>query len=244
MKLGLGLNIKTTVGEWTPNNLSDLLHWYKYDTGISTFFVAGASNYIVTEWQDQKGSNHLVDTATPANTSAYNIAHPKQDQTTKEVVFDHGGDQLDFTSHLSLGEFAIYFRIQFDDTTFGDFIMEDEAGNNFLKVQSSTELRVKISGSRHDFTYGAELEEDTPYVIGYERTDTPATTDDRITITINGSVLTQSGTGDGTEAITNTLDLEKIGDPANTIRIKEIVICNKALSASDRTKLTNYLTSL
>ena len=244
MKFALSNTIRQQGGAWTPNNLSSLLHWYKYDTGISTFFVAGASNYIVTEWQDQKGSNHLVDTSTPANTSAYNIAHPKQDQTTKEVVFDHGGDQLDFTSHLSLGTFAVYFRIQFDDTTFGDFIMEDEAGNNFLKVQTSTELRVKMSGNRHDFTYGTALEEDTPYVIGYERTDTPSTTDDRISIYINNTALTQSGTGDGTQAITDTLDLEKIGDPANTIRIKEIVICNDALSASDRTKLTNYLTSL
>jgi len=244
MKLGLSNTVRSQVSEWTPNNLTNLLHWYRYDTGISTFFVAGASNYIVTEWADQKGSNHLVDTATPSNTSGYNTTHPKQDQTTKEVVFDHGADQLDLTSHLSLGEFAIYLRLQFDNTTFGDIIFEDTAGDNFLKVQSADELRIKISGNRHDFVLGEALEVDTPYVIGYERIDTPLTTDDRISLFVNNTALTQSGTGDGTEAITNTLDLEQMGDPTNTIRIKEIVICNNALSASDRTNLNTYFNKL
>ena len=246
MKLGLSNTVKSQVSgeEWTPDDLSSLLHWYKYDTGISTYFVAGAGNNIVTEWQDQKGSNHLIDTSTPANTSGYNTSQPKYDSTTKEVVFDHGGDQLDFTSHLSLGTFSIYVLLKFEDTNYGDFFMEDEAGNNFLKIQTSTELRVKMSGNRHDFTSSTELSEETPYVIGYERADTPATTDDRIAVYIDGDALTQSGTGDGTQAITDTLDLEKIGDPANILRIKEIVICNDALSSQDRTSLTNYLRGL
>ena len=246
MKLGLSNTIRGKVASsrFTPNDISSLIHWYKYDTDISTFFVAGAGNHVVTEWSDQKGSNHLIDTTTPANTSAYNTAHPKQDQTTKEVVFDHGADQLDFTSHLSLGTFSFYMRVAVDDTSFGDFLFEDEAGQNFLKIQSSTEARMKISGARHDFAIGEALEADTPYVIGYERDDTAATTDDRLSIIINGTSLTQSGTGDGTEVITNTLDIEKIGDPANTIRIKEIVICNNSLSPDDRNALIDYLTAL
>ena len=85
---------------------------------------------------------------------------------------------------------------------------------------------------------------DTGYVIGYEREDTASTTNDRISIFVDGEILTQSGTGDGTQAITDTLDLEKIGDPANTIRLTEIVICNNSLSSSDRTELNNYLTAL
>ena len=244
MKLGLSNTIKQgRSATWTPNNINSLLHWYRYDTGITTFFVAGAGNHVVTEWQDQKGSNHLVDTATPANTSAYNIAHPKQDQSTKEIIFDHGGDKLDLTSHTALGTFAVYVRLQFDDTGFGDFFMEG-GSDNFLKIQDATNLRVKISGNRHDFVLAEELQGDTPYVIGYEREDTAATTNDRISVFVNGDALTQSGTGDGTQSIIDTLDLEQLGNPANTIRVKEIVICDNSLSSSDRTNLTNYLTAL
>jgi len=245
MKLALSNNIKSRVNaDWTPEKLSSLLHWYKCDTGISTYAHSTSGNRIVTEWQDQKGTNHLIDTATPADTAGYNTAHPRYDTSTKEVVFDHGGDQLDLTEHLSLGTFAIFVRIEFDDTTFGDFLFEDEAGNNFLKVQTATELRVKISGNRHDFAIDGELEQDTRYVIGYQREDTALTADDIISCYVNNTAVTQSGSGDGTQAITDTLDLEKVGDPSNQTRIKEIVICNNALSGADRTSLFNYLYNL
>ena len=244
MKLGLGLNIKTTGSEFTPDNISSLTHWYKFNEGITTYFVAGASNNIVTEWQDAKGSNHLVDTMTPANTSAYNIAHPKLD--SGKVVFDHGGDQLDFTSHLSLGTFAIYIRASFASSVGSHQVFEDEAGSNFVKIQSSTEARFKISGARHDFTLPSTLAADTTYNIGWEREDTGSTTDDVMQVYVNAVAgsFKSGGTGDGTEAITNTLDLEKIGDPANAMHVTEIVICNNALSASDRTKLNTYFNKI
>lgn len=246
MKLGLGLNIKTTGSEFTPANISSLIHWYKFNEGITTFFVAGASNNIVTEWQDAKGSNHLVDTLTPANTSAYNIAHPKLD--SGKVVFDHGGDQLDFTSHLSLGTFAIYIRASFASSVGSHQVFEDEAGANFVKIQSATEARFKISGSRHDFVLPGEgLAADTTYNIGWERADRAGSTDDTLQVYVNneaGSFKSDGGTGDGTEVITNTLDLEKIGDPANAMNAVEVVICNDALSTSDRTKLNAYFNTI
>jgi len=242
MKLGLGLNIKTTGSEFTPANISSLIHWYKSNEGISTFLVAGAGNYIVTEWQDAKGSNHLVDTMEPANTSAYNIAHPKLD--SGKVVFDHGGDQLDFTTDLSLGTFAIYIRASFANSVGSHQVFEDT--NNFVKIQSSTEARFKMSGNRHDFTLPITLEADTTYNIGWEREDTGSTTDDRMQIYVNNAEgsFKSGGTGDGTQAITDTLDLKKIGDPANAMHVTEIVICNDALSASDRTKLNTYFNKL
>ena len=55
MNLGLGLNLKTSGGTWTPANISSLTHWYKYDTGLT---VDGEND--VTEWADQKGSNDLT----------------------------------------------------------------------------------------------------------------------------------------------------------------------------------------
>lgn len=243
MKLGLQLNIKTR-SEWTPNNLSSLTNWYKTNEGIDTFFAAGGGGaYIVTQWADQKGTNHLIDTATPANTSGYVQAHPKLDGG--KVVFDHGGDQLDFTSHLSLGTFAIYMRVEFD-SSFADTLFEDEAGNNFLKIQSSTEARFKMSGNRHDFDLPVTLSADTKYNIGWEREDTGSTTDDVMQVYVNAAAgsFKSGGTGDGTQAITDTLDLEKIGDPANTMKVYEIVICNNSLTAQDRSNLNTYFNKI
>ena len=167
--LGLGNAITggAALSDWTPEELSSLLHWYKFNTDMSTFYVAGAENYIVTQWSDHKGSNHLVDTATPANTSTYNTTHPKQDQTTKELVFDHGGDQLDFTDALSLGAFSLYIRLE-SDGSHGDFILEEDSGD-FLKIQTADEARIKVAGSRHDFSLPTSILDDTKFNIGYER---------------------------------------------------------------------------
>ena len=237
--LGSGLTTGGISSEWTPNDISSLIHWYKFDTDVNTFYVAGASNYVVTEWSDQKGTNHIVDTMTPANTSAYNTNHPKQDQSTKEIVFDHGGDLLDLTSHLSLGDFAIYLRVSFND--FGDFIFESPDGSNFLKIQTSSEARMKMSGARHDFSLPITLSVDTKYNVGYERVDDGSGT---LSVYINNSAGTQDGTGDGTEALSNTLDLEQMGNPATTMRITEIIICDEALSSSDRELLNAYLSTI
>ena len=52
----LGLNIKNNVGgSWTPANISSLLHWYRYDTGITK-----DAEDDITAWNDQKGSNNLT----------------------------------------------------------------------------------------------------------------------------------------------------------------------------------------
>lgn len=237
--LGLG---NTIIGgappsEWTPADLSSLIHWYKFDTDMDTFYVAGAGNYVITQWSDQKGTNHLVDTMTPANSSAYNTAHPKQDQSTKELVFDHGGDQLDFTSSLSLGSFSVYMRLE-SDGSHGDFILETDSGD-FLKIQAADEARFKVSGSRHDFALPADIVDNTKFNIGYERD-----VEGDMMIYLNGTAGTQDGTGDGNHDIDNTLDITKIGDPANTLKMTEMIICNDALSTADRALLQTYLSNI
>ena len=246
MKLALSNSIKNKGGAeaaWTPASLPDLIHWYKNSTGISTYTHAASGNNIVTQWADQKGTNHLIDTSTPANDSAYNTSHPKSDGSA--IIFDHGNDQLDFTSHLSLGTYAVYIRASWTDTAFGDNVFEDEAGNNFLKIHSNNGIRHKASGNRHDFAYSSTFAGDgTKYNIGWEREDTGSTTDDQMFVFVNNVSQTQSGTGDGTQAITDTLDLEKIGDPTNEIILHEIIICDDALSSGNRALLQTYLNTI
>ena len=237
--LGLGNSITggASLSDWTPEELSSLLHWYKFDTDMSTFYVAGAGNYVITQWSDQKGTNHLVDTATPENTSTYNTSHPKQDQSTKELVFDHGGDQLDFSSALSLGTFSVYIRLE-SDGSHGDFILEEDSGD-FLKIQTADEARFKVSGSRHDFALPTSILDDTKFNIGYERKS-----DGVMMVYLNGTAGTQDGTGDGVHATSNKLDITKIGDPANTLKMTEMVICDDALSTADRALLQTYLSNI
>lgn len=241
--LGLGNSLATSAAapsEWTPASVSSLIHWYKYDTDISTYTQSStSSNVLVTQWSDQKGTNHLVDSSTPADgTSAgvsYNQATPKL--VSGVVTFDHGNDQLDLSSPVSLGAFAVYVRMKTTDTGFGDYIFEGNA-SNFIKIQTSTEARFKISGSRHDFTLPVTL--GTSYFnIGFERAS-----DDALSIFINNQASSKSGTGDGTEEIANTLDITKLGDPINPSSVQEVVIFNAPLSASDRVELNNYFDNI
>jgi len=231
---------KPSSSDWTPANISSLIAWYKFDEGISTYFVGGsANNHVVSEWRDKSGSNnHLTDTSTPAQTASYNTTHPKQDQTSKRVIFDHGGDSLRLTTSLDLGSFSVTMRI-FPDGTWSDFIWEDASGNNFLKIQTAEQARVKIDGSRHDFNLPEELSDDEIFNISWERNQEGV-----IQIYIDGVAGTQSGTGDGTEDITELLTIEKIGEPMNAMEVAEIVICNNALSSRDRDNLQTYLDNI
>ena len=110
MKLGLSNTVRSQVsGEWTPVNISSLIHWYKYDTGITK-----DSEDDVTAWNDQKGSNNLTADGVSANSPLY---------SSGAIHFNSTADLLSFGSTLNLGTFSIYFR--FEVSSFGttDFML-------------------------------------------------------------------------------------------------------------------------
>ena len=59
--LGLGNSLTSTYpGGWSPTDLgSKLIHWYRFNTGITTTTVSSTDG-LITQWADQKGSNNMA----------------------------------------------------------------------------------------------------------------------------------------------------------------------------------------
>ena len=231
--LGLGIGFYKLGGNdypggWSPKELGNLLNWYKFDTGQT---INGEGN--VTEWADQEGSNHLA---------ASGDAETSPTGTDGAVVFDSAGDIMDFTDELSLGTFSIYMRCEFDG--FNSENMIEKGATDFIKLQTSSTVRLKIDNNRHDYNLPATISNDTKFNLGWERENTGDSVDDRVSIFLNGVVGTQSGTGDGTQVITDLLTLERLGKPTQDSKWYEIVICSDALSDADRALLNTYFDSI
>ena len=158
--LGLGNSITKHYG-WSPRGLgTKFIHWYKFNTGITTKSVSDTPGF-VSAWADQIGTNHL---APVADDDASEMPFLESDGT---LFFQQNTDSLVFNSALSLGTFSIYVKHNMKEgqTVSSEVLMEGAADS--IKLASPTEARVKVS-SRQDFTID-EIVEGTPYVIGFER---------------------------------------------------------------------------
>lgn len=233
--LGLGLSLtKADVSGFDPSDLSSLLHWYKLGTGISTATVEEATLQ-VTRWSDQKGTNHVIPSQVDDDTKMPQL---QEDGTIK---FQGANDTLDFGSALSLGTFSVYFKIKWDasDTISSHDLME--GSNDFLKLSSPTEARIKIgtgSGARHDFAIN-EIVEGNKFVVGYERKSNGdlEVYKDNIKATAND--------GDSLNvAISTTIDMTRMGKPGNSAFWYEVIICNNSLTDVERNNLYDYLLSV
>ena len=223
--------------DWTPASISSLTHWYR--RGVDQLTTTLLGNPHVYEWQDTEGTNDL--TTTPASNTA------PQSVENGALFFDTSGHTMIFDSELSLGKFSIYIKCKFD--AFANEILMEKGTTDMFQISSSTEVRVKVKNggaeaSRHDYTLPATLAVDTPFNIGWEREDTAATTDDVMRIYLNGVAATQSGTGDGTQVITELLSLTTLGVPVHDSVWYEVVICNDSLSADDRADLNTWLNNV
>jgi len=231
--LGLGLSLtKTDVSGFDPTNLSSLLHWYKFNTGIDVTEVGGDAN-AVTAWADSKGSNNTA----PAVTN--NKDKMPQLQSDGTIKFQSTVDDFVFSSALTLGTFAIYFKIKWDEssTISAEDLMDDAGSSHFLKIASPDEARVKI-GSRHDFAID-EIIEGQDFIIGFERKSNGdiEVYKDNIKATAND--------GDSLNVATSTtIGIRRMGIPANISFWYEVIVCNDSLSDSDRNELYNYLVSV
>ena len=240
--LGLGNSITANEypGGWNPLELGNKLQiWYQFNTGITTTTVGGSANQI-TQWADQSGNNNH---GAPTVTNNVNEM-PKLD-TDNTVLFNSATDSLVFSSALSLGTFAIYWKVNWADTigSGGTEVPFEGNGNNFIKLASPTEIRIKADGqTREDATIN-EITDDgtTSVILGMERAsngDLAAYKDN-----VAGTFSTASPK-DGNTPVANTLDITQIGDGAATSNWHEVIICNDVLSTAERNELYNYLVSV
>ena len=236
MRLGLGLNIKTSGGEFTPANLGGLQAWFQNDTDIlESDGTRAEDGDSVTQWSDQSGNNnHLT---APNNYFQFDAASGGVESA------DASNDKLHLTSQLNFsGQFSMYMRIKFSTFSGGAtdlfFYDKDTSSEDFFRIQSTSEIRGKIDNSQK-IGFTTTVETDTYYNIGVERDGS-----NRVTVYLDGTGLTQITTS-GYEAgvVSGTLDIDAIGSNLDGI-IKEIVITNEVLSSSNRSKLNTYLNKL
>ena len=236
MRLGLGLNIKTTGSTFTPANLGGLQAWFRNNTGI----LEGAEdpaedNDNVTQWTDQGGNdNHLT---APDNYFQFDAASGGVESADASNDKLHLSSQINFT-----GQFSMYMRVKFSTFSSGAtdlfFYDKDSSSQDFFRVQSTSEIRGKIDNSAK-IGFSTTIETGTYYNIGVERDGT-----NRVVVYLNGTGLTQITTS-GYEAVvvSGTLDIDAIGGSLDGI-IKEIVITNQALSTTERSNLQAYLAKI
>jgi len=245
--LGLGNSlVSSTVLGWTPAEIPSLLHWYKNGTDISTFTqTATSSNVLVTQWSDQKGTNHLLDQSTPSDNAedgrgaSYNQSTPKTDGSS--IVWDHSADALLFATSVALGKLAIYVRVSTTNTAWNDVVAEGDS-NNFIKIHNATEIRFKFPTSgRQDFTPPVTLGSGTNYNIGWERN---AGGDLFVFVDNAAGSLKSGGSGTGNVDIANALTVTQVGDPLAAQTMHELIICSDTLSSSDRNNLQTYLAAI
>ena len=228
--LGLGNSITKHYG-WSPRGLgTKFIHWYKFNTGITTKSVSDTPGF-VSAWADQVGTNHL---APVADDDASEMPFLESNGT---LFFQQNTDSLVFTSALSLGKFAIYVKHNMKEgqTVSSEVLMEGAADS--IKLANPTEARIKVS-SRQDFTID-EIVEGTPYVIGFER----ASNGD-ISVFKDNIAGTAADGDDLNEAISTTFDITQLGDAIVQSYWFEVIICDDVLTASERKQLFNYLSNV
>tara|TARA_R100000458_G_C8249741_1_gene226942 strand:- start:316 stop:1026 length:711 start_codon:yes stop_codon:yes gene_type:complete len=235
--LGLGVGFYRLGGNdyigstWLPSEIGSLIHWYQFNTGITTTVISSTGKQIQS-WDDQKGSNNLAPIDLDDGGSVDVDESPKLDDDGS-VLFNQADDNLGFSSQLRLGAFSIYARVS--SSNFNDIFMESSDESEFIKLHSTTEIRVQPGGSRKDITVSG-LSTNTKFTFGIERDG-----EGQFYAFING-------TGQDTEGITedtsNTLNLNRIGTPLQQMNIYEILIFSDVLTSANRTLVNAYLDAL
>jgi len=230
--LGLGNSLVTSgaPSEFTPANLSGIMHWWRSDVGVEesdeSFPEDGEQ---ITKWRDQVGTEHATAGSDwPTWNSAESALH-----------FGGASKLLELPSgDVSLsGDFSIWVRVKFTGVSNDDkFIVDSSASNMFWRITSGgTKSRVKTAAGgsgNNDFTISAIVPSGSGggyYNIGIERTS------GNVRLYVGN---TESSTGALSETATITFDRIK---GSTSDYFKTLIVCNSALSTSERTNLNTWL---
>ena len=221
--LGLGNTITggavTEEAAWAPSDISSLIHWYKYDTGITQ---DGGGD--ITAWADQEGSNNLTSSGDAVNSPQYDSG---------AIKFVENGDDLEWGSALSLGTFSLYVRFESSDLAV-DWIVKG-GSTDWIKIHDSTDFRIKI-GSRRDYALSG-MSTDTKVNLGVDRASNGT-----IGVFVDNSALTADSSDN--VATSTTFDITKVGSPLQTVKMYEILVFNDILSSDDKGLLNTYLNTI
>ena len=241
---GLNLSLKNNVGGFNLKSISSLLHWYSFNTG-QTIDSSGSSP-LLTQWNDQEGSNNLT-----------------QSDATKQPVINNGEldftdfrDQLFFGSDVSLTDFTICLVVS---TDFGvDTILGNLSSNSVLLRfgQSNENDKVRLQFDVTDGSHGiqafdleadSDFSQDTKMVFTLTRDVSSNTVKmfENTTQKFSANLVTAGGVSAGNSPFV----FDKIGShgAAQTNpfsdKLYEVVIFNSALSGSDFTNVIENIKS-
>lgn len=232
--LGLGNSICSNqyLGGWLPSDISGLVGWYRFNTGLQKSGGAFPSNGDgITQWDDASGQGNNATKS--SNLATYN-------STLKAPEFIGGSDSL-LIPQLDLGEFSVYIRIRFTDSTIntGDILVQDDdESGNFFRVQDTNTLRTKIAGSaamNYTLHSSTTLVANTYYTFGLER-QADGEVFSYLNGTANGASQTVAFAGDPSKNF--LIDNIKGG---NNAVVSEVIITNESLSDGDRVELDKWM---
>ena len=225
LKQSLSLSSNRALGGWTPDNEgTGLVAWYKNKEGITL----NGSN--VSRWNDSSSNDHNMGQETEEKQPAYNAS-------TGALTFDKTASQsLQTTSQISISsEFTIGVRLNPSSVNIV-VLGDDTQPAEFLKIMTTTSLRVSTDGSLVDITVNdGDLTADNYLVVTRNSSNL-------VSLYINGTLQTD------TETLAGTVDIDAIGvrrinnNPYDGI-IKEVQIYrNTSLALTNN--VNNYLSNL
>tara|TARA_R110002096_G_scaffold124788_1_gene269619 strand:- start:564 stop:1319 length:756 start_codon:yes stop_codon:yes gene_type:complete len=244
MKLGLGLNIKTSGGtDFNPSSLGSTLDlWYQYNTGLTNLSGTDGNSDNRMQWLDQSGNaRHAqqdTDAKKPTITSGYldfedTSVNDYMEIATGTSVLDYGGTDT-FTLVVAVRRESKTTADRFIGSTVSQFI-------GFVNQESKLQLRANsgLLAIQFDDDY---FPINADYIVTVTKD-----ADGNILVYKNSNVLSESG--GGTSQLTGSdMDLTQIGSQLTSDtttafdgRMYEFIVCNTVLSTSDRNLTIDYL---
>ena len=186
LKLGLSLNTTHPYGEWTPAGDANLVAWYANKRGVT---LNGAN---VSDWADSSGNGHNMRNVSVTEQPSYNVS-------TGALSFDASKTQnLQTSSQISLtGVFTIGIKLN-PDAVNVSVLADNTTSGEFVKIQTSNKLRVKIDNTQVDISLNSGSFGDDYLVITRDSSNL-------ITLYRNGTAQTD------TETLAGTADIDAIG---------------------------------
>ena len=136
---GFGLNTIKPINNnnWSPSDESSLEAWYQNEVGITT-----VENF-VSQWLDSSTNNHDMNQASGTNRPAYSGGI---------LTFDGVNDNLASNQINLTGSCTIGIRGRFSISSGTPIMGDDDTSNAFIKIQSTTSLRIRVTAGLVDFT--------------------------------------------------------------------------------------------
>jgi len=246
MKIGLSNSINSRVSkDWTPRKFgSSLKMWLRKDTGLTESDGTPAEDgEVIVRWLDQSGrQNDMLDASDAGKEWTFDSttggAESEDAENSKFYLAADGTKDLTFTAG-----FALYVRLAISTVTTGghDLFAFDATAptTDFLRLQTTTELRSKINGSgKIAWTYtNPTLDSFNNW--GYERDGS-----NNLTTYLNNSALTRITSGSYvTGTVSGDFVLDGIAGNFDGI-VKEAVWLDRGLTDIERTALQTYFNTL